>query len=148
MAFLQGFAKPIAIAVLAVGAGLIVSRWLDASLTSQRMVEAEAIAVPAKLSQLAEKGRTLFDANCAVCHGEKGTGTEQGPPFIHEIYNPGHHPDAAFMRAPRTGVRAHHWKFGDMPPVEGVSDDDLLAIVKYVRELQQANGIVYKPHVM
>jgi hypothetical protein len=35
-----------------------------------------------------------------------------------------------------------------MPPVEGVTDDDLRSIVRYVREIQEANGIVFKPHVM
>ena len=28
-----------------------------------------------------------------------------------------------------------------MPPVEGVSDDDVIRITRYVRELQKANGI-------
>jgi len=37
------------------------------------------------------------------------------------------------------GVR--HWRFGDMPPVEGLSRRDVAAIVAYVRELQRANGI-------
>ena len=35
-----------------------------------------------------------------------------------------------------------------MPPVEGVSDADVTAIVRYIRELQEANGIRYHPHVM
>jgi hypothetical protein len=43
--------------------------------------------------------------------------------------------------AVKNGVRAHHWRFGDMPPVEGVSDEDATKIVAYVRELQRANGI-------
>ena len=28
-----------------------------------------------------------------------------------------------------------------MPPVEGVSDGDVIKITRYVRELQKANGI-------
>lgn len=47
----------------------------------------------------------------------------------------------AFVRAAREGVRAHHWRFGDMPPVEGVSDADLAGIIAFVREVQRANGI-------
>lgn len=103
---------------------------------------------PATLSPLASGGKVLFEANCAKCHGQQGMGTDHGPPFINDIYNPGHHPDEAFLFAARNGVRSHHWPYGNMPPVEGVSDDDVRAIVRYVRELQEANGIFYKPHVM
>ncbi|HBM41471.1 MAG TPA: cytochrome C, partial [Sulfitobacter sp.] len=49
--------------------------------------------------------------------------------------------DAAFLLAAKQGVRAHHWKFGNMPPVEGVTPGDVKMVVAYVRELQRANGI-------
>jgi hypothetical protein len=35
-----------------------------------------------------------------------------------------------------------------MPPQPQVSDDQLAAIVRYVRELQEANGILYRQHIM
>jgi mono/diheme cytochrome c family protein len=144
----ESIVKGLVIAVLAGGVGLVLARWLDAfgpdgGVTSQRV-----IAEPARLSHLAARGKPLFEATCAACHGLRGGGTDQGPPFIHDVYNPGHHPDEAFLLAARVGVRAHHWKFGDMPPVDGVTDDDLRAIVRYVREMQEANGILFKPHVM
>ena len=60
---------------------------------------------------------------------------------MHRYYEPGHHADETFRRAARFGVRAHHWRFGDMPPVDGLTDADVKAITAYVRELQQANGI-------
>ena len=48
----------------------------------------------------------------------------------------------AFVLAARNGVRAHHWPFGDMPPVgQPLTDGELAAIIAYVRELQRANGI-------
>jgi hypothetical protein len=47
----------------------------------------------------------------------------------------------AFVMAAQNGVRAHHWKFGDMPPVEGVTNADILNVVAYVRALQRENGI-------
>jgi mono/diheme cytochrome c family protein len=103
---------------------------------------------PATLSPLATAGKALFEANCAPCHGPKANGTDHGPPFVNAIYNPGHHPDEAFLLAAKTGVRAHHWKFGNMPPVPGVTDADVTAIVRYIRELQEANGIRYQPHAM
>ena len=45
------------------------------------------------------------------------------------------------MRAVRFGVIAHHWTFGDMPPVEGLSDEQVAAIVDWIRERQRAAGI-------
>jgi hypothetical protein len=50
----------------------------------------------------------------------------------------------AFVLAAKQGVRAHHWRFGNMPAVEGVSDEDVLQITDYVRALQRANGIEWR----
>ena len=94
------------------------------------------------LSSTATAGEAVFDANCAACHGDNAAGRDgAGPPLVHKIYEPDHHSDAAFFLAARQGVRSHHWPFGNMPPVEGVSDDDVALIVAYVRELQRANGV-------
>jgi mono/diheme cytochrome c family protein len=100
------------------------------------------------LSIVAEQGKKLFDASCAQCHGAKGVGTDVGPPLIHSIYNPGHHSDEAFLLAARQGVRQHHWKFGNMPAQPQVTDAQLIDIVRYIREMQAANGITYQPHNM
>ena len=89
----------------------------------------------------AEAGQALFEENCMTCHGRHATGSDQGPPLVHRIYEPNHHADISFRLAVRNGVRAHHWPFGNMAPVEGVSDDDVIKITRYVRELQRANGI-------
>ena len=83
----------------------------------------------------------LYATNCAACHGQGGAGSDKGPPLIHKIYEPGHHADASFYRAVSQGVRSHHWPFGDMPPVDGLSDDEVGRIFPYVRELQRAAGI-------
>ncbi len=87
-------------------------------------------------------GARVFAAKCAACHGENAAG-QQGiaPPLVHKIYEPSHHGDAAFLLAARIGVRAHHWRFGSMPPVEGLNDAEIGMIVAYVRALQRANGI-------
>jgi mono/diheme cytochrome c family protein len=100
------------------------------------------------LSATASAGRLAFDANCAMCHGKNAGGTEQGPPLVHDIYNPGHHSDVSFQYAVRRGVQQHHWHFGNMPPLPQVSDEQIGQIVRYVRELQQANGIVRRRHQM
>ena len=97
----------------------------------------DAAAVPAEFQQ----GQTKFMANCARCHGERGAGTTQGPPLVHKIYEPSHHGDAAFQMAASRGVRAHHWSFGDMPKIDGVSPDDVSQITAYIRWQQRQAGI-------
>lgn len=134
----------IVIAVMIGGAALIISRFLSAS----DRLETVNVTIPERLSGLAQSGKVLFEANCAECHGQVGGGTDQGPPLVHDIYNPGHHADISFLLAARNGVRAHHWPFGNMPPQPQVNEAQVEAIVKYVRELQKANGITYRPHQM
>ena len=60
-----------------------------------------------------------------VVTDHKARGTQQGPPLVHKIYEPSHHADFAFQRAAAQGVRAHHWKFGNMPKIESVTPDDV-----------------------
>lgn len=100
------------------------------------------VAPPETLSDLAQMGQRGFDAVCAVCHGSNAAGrVGMGPPLIHRIYEPSHHGDMAFYMAAERGVRAHHWRFGDMPPQTGLTRADMTAIIRYVREVQAANGI-------
>ena len=106
----------------------------------QAPTAATALVVP-ELTSEQEAGRVLFDANCATCHGPNASGSDQGPPLVHRIYEPSHHGDMAFLLAARQGVRAHHWRFGNMPAIDGVSEDDVVQITAYVRALQRANGI-------
>jgi mono/diheme cytochrome c family protein len=95
------------------------------------------LAVPAELRE----GEALFGRHCSACHGEAALGTEIGPPLVHPVYRPGHHADAAFLLAVLRGVRAHHWGFGDMPPLPVVSRDEATAVVAYVRWLQREAGV-------
>ena len=122
---------------LAIGAFLV---WRTLSGGPASDAHIVAVTVP-QLSLRAERGQRLFAANCAACHGDDAGGTEQGPPLIHRIYEPNHHGDQAFLIAAAQGVRAHHWGFGNMPPLKGVSERQVADIVAYVREVQKANGI-------
>lgn len=88
-----------------------------------------------------QAGEAKFNAHCSACHGPKATGTQQGPPLVHKIYEPNHHGDAAFLRAAEFGVKAHHWEFGNMPKIDGVSPADVEQITRYVRWLQRQAGI-------
>lgn len=87
------------------------------------------------------KGEALFNANCSKCHGVRGTGSDKGPPLVHRIYHPNHHSDLSFHWAVERGVVAHHWGFGNMPPIKGLTQQDVDLIIKYVRNLQKEAGI-------
>lgn len=101
-----------------------------------------AVALPAALTDQEAMGRNAFDGLCAQCHGENAAGRNGvAPPLVHEIYEPSHHGDEAFWIAARQGVRAHHWRFGNMAAVEGVTRAEVMDIVAYIRALQRENGI-------
>ncbi len=104
------------------------------------LARSQDVALP-EFSPAARKGGVLFMSKCAKCHGFYGQGTKKGPPFLHPYYRPNHHPDQAFRAAIRNGTQQHHWSFGNMKPVEGVADDQIPLLIRYVRELQKANGI-------
>ncbi len=95
---------------------------------------------PAQDSELVAQGEELFRVNCAQCHGFDLRGTNTGPPLLSEVYEPGHHGDGAFLVAVQSGSPQHHWDFGDMPPVPGLSAEDVDAIVAFVRERQRIEG--------
>lgn len=103
--------------------------------------EAPPATAPASAGVVEASGASLYAANCARCHGADLDGTDQGPPFLHRVYEPSHHADASFFLAVQRGVRAHHWNFGDMPPVEGLSEAEVAAIIAFVRAEQRAVGI-------
>jgi mono/diheme cytochrome c family protein len=91
-------------------------------------------------TELAE-GERLYNDTCARCHGVFGAGSDTGPPLVDIIYEPNHHADIAFQRAVALGVAAHHWRFGNMPPVPGVDTAAVGRITAYVRWLQREAGI-------
>ena len=107
---------------------------------TQAGLAADGIIVP-QLSGLAQQGEAVFNENCATCHGVNIAGTNQGPTLIHSLYRPNHHADASIVFAAMNGVQAHHWQFGNMPPVEGITAQDLTVIIAYVRAVQRANGV-------
>lgn len=103
-----------------------------------------SVVVP-DLSDAALQGADLFVAHCSECHGANAGGSSQGPPLVHKIYEPGHHADFSFLRAVDVGSAQHHWQYGDMAPVPGLSPEQVSKIVCYVRELQYANDIFTDP---
>jgi len=87
-------------------------------------------------------GYTFWNNTKLACHAVNASGQDGvAPPLVHKIYEPSHHGDESFQRAVSLGVQAHHWRFGNMLPVEGLTRGDVKMITAYVRELQRANGI-------
>ena len=94
-----------------------------------------------EIAASARQGEELFNANCSACHGVGATGTDLGPPLVHRIYHPGHHPDFSIRNAVAQGVVQHHWPFGNMAPVAGLSSDEVENIICYIRQQQRASGV-------
>ena len=86
------------------------------------------------------RGKQLYGGACAMCHGADLRGTRQGPSHLSKVYEPSHHPDEAFRLAVKNGVRAHHWRFGDMPSLPEFPDDALTDVIAYIRSEQEKQG--------
>ncbi len=122
---------------------LVVAAGLAAA-SGAGLAESDAIYPNPKEPEMTPRlqlGVMNYAVYCAFCHGKAASGSESGPTFIHRIYQPGHHTDGHFFAAAKNGTIAHHWKFGDMPPVEEANDTQLELIVEYIRAVQRANGL-------
>ena len=135
----KGYVFPISIVVfLLIGMSVMFSDRFNHHSDGEPIVQ---VKIPKSFSQSALAGQQIFEKNCSACHGKFAGGSDNGPPLVHGLYEPGHHSDVSFYRAAKNGVRAHHWTFGNMPPVVGVSKNDVQNIITYVRTLQRENGI-------
>jgi mono/diheme cytochrome c family protein len=127
----------IIVGIILLALGLIVG---GARLIRNQAQEQGALVVP-DLSAEAKMGEVAFATHCVECHGKNASGTDKGPPLVHQIYRTSHHGDFSFVRAMTLGVPQHHWLFGTMPPQPEVGRQEIDRIVVYIRELQRANGI-------
>lgn len=96
--------------------------------------------IPPQDPDLVAAGEPVYQAYCAVCHGIDLRGTPVGPSHLSIVYEPNHHSDAAFALAIVDGSPQHHWPFGDMQPVPGLTDGEIEAVIAYIREQQRING--------
>ena len=85
-------------AVLLVGLVGAFSTPLHASSLNSRSV------IQPEMTEALLTGKRVYEAKCAKCHGINAVGTNKGPPFLHRVYHPGHHGDAAFFYAVERGV--------------------------------------------
>ncbi|MBF0381679.1 MAG: cytochrome c [Magnetococcales bacterium] len=83
----------------------------------------------------------IYQEKCSECHGKWARGSDKGPSLLHPFYKPSHHGDESFYRAALFGVRQHHWPFGNMPPVEGMTRKSMEPVVSFLRWWQKENGI-------
>jgi cytochrome c2 len=134
-----------AFSALAVAFGLASALWLSVNNSADDIIIKSVstnVLLPDTLSQNAQIGKLAFEAKCTSCHGTNAAGRDGvAPPLLHIIYEPNHHGDESIQRAVAMGVQAHHWSFGNMPAVEGLTRGDVKMIIKYIRELQRENGI-------
>lgn len=106
---------------------------ISVGVLSGSTIAAETIEIPFSLG----KGQMLYEQYCSSCHGLQLEGTDKGPSLVHPFYKPSHHGDKAFYRAALQGTKQHHWNFGDMPRVEGITSREMDKLVPYVRYYQQ-----------
>ena len=98
------------------------------------------VFVASAVSALAADGKATFESNCAKCHGTDGKGqTKMGQKLGAKDYTDPKvqaalKDDAAF-KAIKEGVKADDKTL--MKPAEGMSDDDIKALVAYMRTFKQ-----------
>mgnify|MGYP005677098009 FL=1 len=94
----------------------------------------------AEESGLVAVGADVYAESCASCHGADLRGTDKGPSHLSIVYEPNHHTDESFRNAIANGAPQHHWNFGDMEPVDGLTDEEVEAVIAFVRAEQERQG--------
>jgi cytochrome c553 len=100
-----------------------------------------AIMTVAALSARAEDAKTVYEKDCAKCHGVDGKGdTRMGKklgvkdytdPKVQEALT-----DDAAVKAIKEGLKGKDGK-PLMKPAEGLSDEDIKGLVAYVRKFKK-----------
>lgn len=110
---------------------------------NQAVPPADAAAKPVSTAADLDKGRALYAANCAPCHGETGKGDGPGAGVFKPP--PRDHSDAAYMKTLSDKDLASVIQIGGalrgkplMPSHPQIRGADLDALVAYVRSLSAA----------
>ena len=104
-----------------------------------------ACVIPTLLVASQEVER-YFNNVCSACHDQSVPGTEYGPSFKYGINNLRHHGDQAFQMAAQNGVRHHQRLCGGMSLEKATAQVARIAV--NIRELQEVNGVTYRPQNM
>ena len=91
-------------------------------------------------AEAGDLGAQVYANSCASCHGADLRGTDKGPSQLSIVYEPNHHPDDAYRSAIANGAPEHHWTFGDMAPVDGLTSEEVEAVIDFIRSEQQRQG--------
>ncbi|MEL7210691.1 MAG: cytochrome c, partial [Actinomycetota bacterium] len=121
---------------LRVAAAPFIAASLFVACTDSTVEEAD----PADAGTAGDLGAEVYANSCASCHGEDLRGTDKGPSQLSIVYEPNHHTDDSYRSAITNGARQHHWSFGDMPPVEGLNQEEIEAVIGFIRAEQQRLG--------
>lgn len=113
-------------------------RFLNAGTAVALAIGIVACSKPAPLKRSAN-GESLYAVNCAICHGTSGNG--DGPvgqtnfPPASRLNDAGFaaKADSVIIDAVKVGVSRAGKQ--TMPPAKGLSDEEIAALVKYVRSL-------------
>jgi len=99
-----------------------------------------SVTVP-PLTASGTRGQQVFAAACQSCHGVNASGgSRTGPPLVHPMYRSETYPDFVFKRAVREGKRDKNWRFGPMPAMDSLSEQQIDDVSAFVRALQTASG--------
>lgn len=98
------------------------------------------LAIPA-LSLCAADGKALYEKDCTKCHGADGKGdTKMGKKYGAKDYTDAkvqnELKDEAAIKAIKDGYKDKEGKVV-MKPAEGLSDDDIKALVAYMRTFKK-----------
>jgi cytochrome c553 len=99
------------------------------------------LSIVAVASSSAADGKELYEKDCAKCHGADGKGqTKMGQKMGAKDYTDAKVQDAlkdeAAIKATKDGFKDKDGKTL-MKPAEGLSDDDIKAVVKYMRSFKK-----------
>lgn len=83
-----------------------------------------------------ERREAIYAGNCAQCHGADLAGTDRGPSLLDPAYGPAQLTDAELADSIRNGVEQRLWEFGPMPGNGAITDDQIEAILAFVRARQ------------
>lgn len=101
--------------------------------------QAESSSLPSYPVEQVARGRDIFQASCASCHGSEGRGNPSaGVPALDGSMHAWHHPDSQIAGFLRDGV-------GDMPAVGSDWDDnEIRDVLAYVKQWWQPDQLAWQ----